>query len=121
MARCDHNDQELPPEQGAALPELAAACRVLLRTVGLEAHWTDHGPDDQAHAWLDAGDHADDCPRALTPDQWTMLRVCWGLWSEESLFSSIVLLPARPALALASFIAAQAVDGLAIWTDSHLL
>jgi hypothetical protein len=31
---------------GAALPELAAACRVLLRTVGLEARWTDHGPDD---------------------------------------------------------------------------
>lgn len=121
MVLHDHDEAFDHDEPSPALPELAAACRVLLRTVGLEARWTDRGPDAQAATWLVAGDGADDCPPALTPDQWTMLRVCWGLWSEESLFSSIVLLPARPALALASFIAAQAVDGLAIWTDSHLL
>ena len=61
-----------------AMPETAAACRALLCAVELARHWTDHGPDEQAAAWL-SNSHR---PVDLTDDQWTMLRICQGIWTD---------------------------------------
>jgi len=105
------------PDDDRAMPELAAACRVLLRTVGLEQRWTDRGPDAQARAWLAAGDSADDQPAQLTPDQWTMLRVCWGLWRGAGGPVSSELSVLRPAslASLSSYWTALALGAADDW------
>lgn len=116
MVLHDHDEAFDHDEPSPALPELAAACRVLLRTVGLEARWTDRGPDAQAATWLVAGDGADDCPPALTPDQWTMLRVCWGLWGHGD-FAPLFDLPSRSIVCLSGCLTAAAYDALPQWVS----
>lgn len=48
----------------------------ILRSVGLHAHWTEHGFDAQAHAWIEATSQ----PQDLTSDQWVMLRTAASVW-----------------------------------------
>lgn len=95
------------------MPEVAATCRVLLRTVGLAACWTDRGPDAQACVWLSTAD----CPAELTADQWTMLRLSWGLWGEGAFAPLFELRPASLFL-LTSFLSAHAAadDACARWS-----
>ena len=100
----DQHIQATTPSTPYPMPELAGACRALLRTVDLEARWTDHGPDATASAWLAATDR----PPELLPDQWTMLRVCAGVWEGDGLLD----LQPRSLYQLGAALQAYAIDGL---------
>jgi hypothetical protein len=99
------------------MPELAAACRVLLRAVGLETRWTDCGPDDQAAAWL----AADERPAELTADAWTMLRVCCALWGRGSgpSISELLFLPPRHLWLAGSYLQAVSLESGDRWCSVH--
>lgn len=97
--------------QHPPMPETAATCRALLRTVGLEQHWPDTGADEQAAAWLARGDRREDRPAELEPDQWTMLRVCRGIWTGEggASWSEIEQLDRQALLAAGLYLLAMAL------------
>lgn len=98
-------------------PETAAACRALLAQVGLANHWTDRGPDELAARWLAAGDLAEDRPTDLTPDQWTLLRVCRALADGEGgpQFAELLVLPLNVACLLGSLVTATAIGAEDAW------
>jgi len=109
--RCAAAPTASSPATGPApMPETAAACRALLRTVGLEQRWLDTGPDEQAQAWLDQGDRREDRPAELDADQWTMLRVCGGIWTGKGLVGELLVLRRSAAYRAGGFLQAWALS-----------
>lgn len=111
---CQSQSQaQVPSSSRYAQPELAQVCRVLLASTGLPGEcWEDDGPGPDACRWLAGEGWASD-------DQRAMLAVCSALWSGEGPLAAVFALSTRPALALSSYLAAQAVDGAALWASSH--
>lgn len=92
------------------------ALRVLLARVGLDDLWNNEGPTDRAVELLEAG------AAALSPEQRTIFRAAWAIWSRSGSlpFADVLRLDPELLEVLCSLVVVLRRDGATVesWIES---